>query len=111
MRLSVAEKFSVTPGPRRRVEGKYSGEEFRETRLRDAVREAIARREILVVVLDGTAGYGTSFLEEAFGGLIRNDGIPLSDLHKWVRLESTEEPDLLREVEEYMLEAEQKKVR
>ena len=29
----------------------------------------------LIVDLDGTAGLGTSFLEESFGGLIRRDHI------------------------------------
>ena len=32
-------------------------------------------RDRLIVDLDGTAGLGTSFLEESFGGLIRRDHI------------------------------------
>jgi hypothetical protein len=52
-------------------DGGYSGEWFRDDILAPALREAAANSEILTIVLDGTSGYGSSFLEEAFGGLIR----------------------------------------
>jgi hypothetical protein len=52
-------------------DGEYSGEWFRDDILAPALREAAANSEILTIVLDGTSGYGSSFLEEAFGGLIR----------------------------------------
>jgi hypothetical protein len=67
VRINIALDFSKFPGGRYRRLGKFSGEEFREDRLLPALRAG----EKVEVVLDGTAGYGSSFLEEAFGGLVR----------------------------------------
>lgn len=67
----IAKDFSETPGGRFRKHGPYSGEEFRDDVLCGLLQKAIDSDEKLAVVLDGTAGYGSSFLEEAFGGLIR----------------------------------------
>ena len=104
--LKLAEKFSRTPGPRYASEGNHSGEDFRNNVLHPAYESAVAEGNFLVVILDGTCGYGTSFLEEAFGGLIRENGIPLATLKQNMRIVSVEEPDLLEEVSEYMEEAE-----
>lgn len=71
MTYTIASQFSKTPGGRFRKNGPYSGEEFRDDVLRDLLGTAIRNGEQLTIVLDGTAGYPSSFLEEAFGGLIR----------------------------------------
>lgn len=63
--------FSVTPGVRYRCEGSSSGEEFRESCLVPLFKEAGSRDQPIRIEFDGTMGYPTSFLEEAFGGLIR----------------------------------------
>jgi hypothetical protein len=63
--------YAPSPGGRFVSDGEYSGEWFRDDILAPALREAAANSEILTIVLDGTSGYGSSFLEEAFGGLIR----------------------------------------
>ena len=68
---SIAEDFSKTPGGRFRKHGPYSGEAFREDVLCGLLQNAIEAEDKLIIVLDGTAGYGSSFLEEAFGGLVR----------------------------------------
>lgn len=65
--VSVARQFTVTPGGRYRRISEFSGEEFRETMLLPAA----SRGELVEVDLDGVLGYGSSFLEEAFGGLVR----------------------------------------
>lgn len=65
--IRIAKDYSRYPGGRYRRLGKYSGEEFRDDILVPALRDD----EEVRVVLDGTEGYGSSFLEEAFGGLIR----------------------------------------
>lgn len=70
-RIAIAEEFSKYPGPRYRHDGPHSGEEFRTKLLRPALDAVIATGAVVTVVLDGVAGYGSSFLEEAFGGLIR----------------------------------------
>jgi hypothetical protein len=60
-----------SPGGRYITDGPFSGEWFREKVLGPALGAAIQTGEKLIVELDGTSGYGSSFLEEAFGGLIR----------------------------------------
>lgn len=105
MHLKIARDFSTAPGPRLISEGRFSGQQFRESILAPRVKEAITKREKLTVDLDGTAGYGTSFLEESFGGLIRNDQLPLAVLEQTLVFVSDEEPDLIDEIREYMSDA------
>jgi hypothetical protein len=66
--------YAPSPGGRFKSDGPFSGEWFREEVLRPALAAAIQTGDKLTVELDGTSGYGSSFLEEAFGGLIRNRG-------------------------------------
>ena len=65
--LSVARDFSKYPGGRFIKISENSGEEFRDRLLLPALRTN-GRVE---VELDGVVGYGSSFLEEVFGGIIR----------------------------------------
>lgn len=51
-------------------------------------------------------GYGSSFLEEAFGGLVRLKQWPLSVLLKQIEFISKEEPNLVDEICGYMRDAE-----
>jgi hypothetical protein len=99
-RISVAKDFSSTPGPRWRHEGKHSGEEFREEVLAPALMEAAAAGETILVDLDGSEGYASSFLEEAFGGLVRQ--YPDMDVLKHIEIKSDEDPYRKAEVEEYV---------
>ena len=71
MTIEVA-KYSKFPGPRYKKDGPGSGESFREEVLKPALRKAISEGGRVNVVLDNVAGYGSSFLEEAFGGLVRS---------------------------------------
>lgn len=105
MKIKIAKDFSKSPGPRYRNEGRYSGEEFRETVLSPKVVEAIRTSEQLIIDFDGTYGFGTSFLEEAFGGLIRIDNLSLQDLMRVIKFISIEEPDLIDEVNRYLNDA------
>jgi hypothetical protein len=65
--INIARDFSVTPGGRFLDEGPFTGERFRKTFLEPVVTAG----QKATVVLDGVRGYPSSFLEEAFGGLIR----------------------------------------
>lgn len=71
IRIKVAEDFTEIPGARYESQGEFSGEKFRETILYPKFIEALEKKENLVIDLDGGYGYGSSFLEEAFGGLVR----------------------------------------
>lgn len=89
--LSVAQDFSRTPGPRWEVQGKFSGEVFRNTVLLPKFREAVEHHQKLLVDLDYTAGYASSFLEEAFGGLVRL-GISPKEILEHLEIKSEQEP-------------------
>lgn len=69
--IQIAKEFSRHPGGRYRKDGPFSGEEFRDEFLMPALANAFAENCKLIVNLDGVAGYASSFLEEAFGGLVR----------------------------------------
>jgi hypothetical protein len=69
--IDVASDFSRFPGGRYKADGENSGQAFREDILVPALRRAIDTNSRVIVILDGTSGYPSSFLEEAFGGLIR----------------------------------------
>lgn len=66
--ICIATDFSPFPAGRYSRDGDYSGEVFRNNFL----LPALTKYERVVVDLDGTDGMGSSFLEEAFGGLVRN---------------------------------------
>lgn len=65
--INIANQYSPFPGGRYISDGEHSGEEFRTRFLVPALEAG----EKMVLELDGTRGYGSSFLEEAFGGLVR----------------------------------------
>src|ERR1039458_5361198 len=96
MRIKTATDFTTAPGPRHISEGRFSGEQFRKELLLPKVREALEKKCELIVDLDGTSGYGTSWFEESFGGLIRIDKIPLATLDRLpLKIISNEDPDYI----------------
>jgi hypothetical protein len=101
--INVAKDFSDTPGPRARDEGDFSGEEFLETRLRPAYLNAVNEGGSLLVDLDGTEGYATSFLEATFGGLARE--FDAADILRVLTFKSDDEPFLIQEIKEYIADA------
>ncbi len=103
--IKIARDFSYSPGPRYIDEGKNSGEKFRKEILADAFSRAIAENKKIIVNLDGTDGYGTSFLEESFGGLIRVDKLPYDEIIKRLEIISKEENYLEDDVYEYLKDA------
>lgn len=103
--IKIARDFSFSPGPRYIDEGKNSGEKFRKEILTNAFKKAIKENKKVIVDLDGTDGYGTSFLEESFGGLIRVDGISYNEIIKRLEIISNEEDYLKSDVYEYLKDA------
>jgi hypothetical protein len=92
MELFVAKQYTRTPDVRyeSQSQGK-SGEGFRDKLLLPMLNDCIARKEELCVIFDGCRGAGVSFLEEAFGGLIRK-GISYSDIQRYLRVVWTNNP-------------------
>jgi len=106
MKISIAKDFSETPGPRSRDEGEFSGEQFLEELLQPRYEQAIGSRDELVIDLDGTEGYATSFLEAAFGGLARR--FEIQQILTTIKFKSDDEPYLIEEITKYIQEARDK---
>lgn len=94
--ISIANDFTRYPGGRYRTDGKFSGERFRE----DLLIPAVSQGEV-VIQLDGTAGYGSSFLEEAFGGLARAGILSVEELLGRIRFVSSDQT-IIDEIVEYI---------
>ena len=65
--IDIGKDFSDTPWGRYDEDGPYNGTAFRNRHL----IPALSSGDIVEVRIDTVEGYGSSFLEEAFGGLIR----------------------------------------
>ncbi|HDR1137458.1 TPA: STAS-like domain-containing protein [Pasteurella multocida] len=99
-RINVRD-LTLFPGPRYIRLGEYSGEWFRE----DILIPSIRTDSDIIIDLDGVAGYGSSFLEEAFGGAIRR-GIDKDIILLIIdKLISNDDPDLVNEIRNYVIEA------
>ncbi len=77
--INIAEDFSDVPYGRYETDGPHSGEVFRTKHLVPALGEPESPDKVAVLI-DGTEGYGSTFLEEAFGGLIRKENFTLEQL-------------------------------
>ena len=84
--ISIAKDFSRYPAGRFLSDGEWSGQRFREEHLVPALRDY----DQVTVVFEGIAGVGSSFLEEAFGGLIRECGMDETDLRGRLTLKADE---------------------
>lgn len=94
--FDVGKSYSRYPAGRFSEDGPFSGQRFREEVLLPALRQG----STIEVVLDNTAGYGSSFLEEAFGGLVRA-GIGADAIFKLLIL-TTEDDGLRDEILSYI---------
>ena len=96
--ISIAKHFSKFPAGRYVADGPYPGELFRTKVLVPALKA----HPKVVVSLDGTLGFGSSFLEEAFGGLVRHEGFTIKDLRSRLDFISDEDASVAREVWSYI---------
>ncbi len=68
--INIAVDYTPFPGGRYPTDGKGNGTTFRQRFLVPILKSG-GHAE---VILDGAMGYPSSFLEEAFGGLVRSEG-------------------------------------
>ncbi|MDA8002309.1 MAG: STAS-like domain-containing protein [Alphaproteobacteria bacterium] len=105
--LNVADEFSPRPFGRYRSDGERSAEEFREKHL----IPAMSQHEHVTVDLSGTNYYGSSFLEETFGGLVRAIrtrkvlDITEDDLNARLKIVHEKLPSIEEEAKQYIQEA------
>ncbi len=97
--ISISKDFSATPGARYISDGPFSGEQFRKEKLEPIFANPSDNTKILID-LDGTEGYATSFLEESFGGLARAFG--KDRVLARLQFKSEEEPLLVDEIQNYI---------
>jgi STAS-like domain of unknown function (DUF4325) len=98
---SIARQFSRHPGPRFRHQGPDSGEA-----LRAKLIKLLEDMDLVIDIdLDGTSGFGSSFLDEAFGGLVRKEGYS-KDVLKRFNFKSEIDPSYIFEITESIERAE-----
>ncbi len=93
--ISVAEDFAHFPAGRYESDGPKSGAHLRKMLAFELQFYNIN------VLLDGTMGYGSSFLEEAFGGLAKESGFTSAQLHEKMKIEARDS-SLLLEIWSYV---------
>lgn len=86
--IKIATDYSQTPLGRYPTDGNYNGTRFRE----EVLRPALSEENQVVVDIDDVEGYGSSFLDEAFGGLVREGYFEAKDLRKRLKIKCTD-PD------------------
>jgi hypothetical protein len=98
--INVAKDFSKNPSGRYLADGSSSGESFLKYKLIPAL-DTFSK---VVIDFNGVRGYGSSFLEEAFGGLIRVKHMSMIDFTKKIEIVS-DDPFLWPEIELYLNDA------
>lgn len=88
VKIEIARDFSDVPAGRFAKDGEFSGERFRDEILSPKLKSGAK----VQVVLDDVEGFGSSFLEEAFGGLVRLRKFQASDLHSQLELVALKRP-------------------
>lgn len=95
--INIPQDYTRYPAGRYISDGSFSGQRFRDELLIPALQNS----DKVEVHLDGTLGYGSSFLEEAFGGLLRNGRFTRDDLLTRLVLVSSDE-SLITEIRQYL---------
>lgn len=100
--INIAREFSEFPVGRFYGDGPDSGERFRDEILEPALRDG----EGVVVLLSGTEGYGSSFLDEAFGGVVRKLRLTQSEANARIVLKADpEDQSFVKETLGYIADA------
>jgi STAS-like domain of unknown function (DUF4325) len=100
IKINIAQQFSPFPAGRFTTDGPWSGEKFRDDLLYPAIQDG----RPVEIYFDDTFGFGSSFLEEAFGGLIRRRHLSPDRLFSTLQLHS-DDPALIEEVQGYIRDA------
>lgn len=90
--IDVAKTFSPHPSGREPKDGPFNGQKFRRDILIPAINKIMAGEvpdKELIVDIDNVRTFGSSFLEEAFGGLYREQNFDASEAHKIVKIQCT----------------------
>jgi hypothetical protein len=86
LELDIAKDYSAYPAGRDEADGPFNGERFRRELLLPLYQKAATQNVEFLVSLVGVKSFGSSFLEEAFGGLVRKDRVDKNDLRNRLRI-------------------------
>lgn len=101
--ISIAKDFSDVPAGRFLDDGDYTGEKFRKEFLVPALKDADKNNPVSVDIND-IEGCGSSFLEEAFGGLIREEHYTKQKLDEILKIKADEEYEVYKKAIELHIE-------
>lgn len=101
--ISIARDFSRYPGGRFIEDGKNSAERFKK----ELLLPALEKHETVEIDFEEIAGCGASFLEETFGGLIRDNGFSAEEIYKRIILKTRQ--SRIEEIHSYIDAAQKKK--
>lgn len=90
VRIHIAEELSSYPAGITDRDGPHNADSFREDVLLPKYLEAKGRDAELHVHLDGVRSFSASFLEAAFGGLIRKEDLDKGDLARRLKVVAVE---------------------
>lgn len=90
--------FDEYPGLRHCSVSEFSGEEYYHKILNDAFKKAYENKEVLIVELDGTDAYASSFLDEAFGNLVYD--FTVANVSRLIKIISNDEPHWIKMLQE-----------
>lgn len=106
MIINIAKDFYPRPAGRFSADGEYTGETFREKFLTPKLKSIqLSSGSRLIVDFTGVTMAGSSFLEEAFGGLVRKGHFPKDFLQKVLVIQSPRRPIIKERIETYIKEA------
>jgi len=94
--LSVARVSRFPAGRFKKEHGIHSGEAFKEL-----IAKKLQENDTVTVLLNDTMGFGSSWIEEAFGGLVRDNTFSAYDLHKKLTIEA-DDKSLITEAWSYI---------
>lgn len=95
MYIKISEDYTNKPGGRYITSGPFSGEDFRKNFLLKKLFDCKKRNKRLILDFDGSQGYSECFIDEAFGGLVREEGFTMDEIFHTISFISYENSDLI----------------
>lgn len=99
--INIRRDFSRYPAGRYLSDGPYNGQLFREKFLIPALKDDA---EKIYIELDGVRGYNSSFLDEAFGGLVSSGFTAPNLINRLILI--SQDQSLIEEIKSYIKDRE-----
>lgn len=102
-KINVANDFSIIPSGRQKSDGSATGQHFYEILVESL--SGLADGQQITIDFDGVLTAGSSFLDEAFAGLIRNGIITKNGFNETIIIIANEHPEIKEKIRKYVKEA------